>query len=122
MGRSYGATEAMMTPLDLALKYMEIFYSNTDIETLGQILTADLSFEGPFFQFDCADDYLESVRDDPREGLAYELIRSFEDSSSACLVYQFSKPGISIPMAQLFEIEDGKISRIVLIFDTGAFG
>lgn len=111
-----------MKPLELALKYMEIFYSNTDIADLDQILAADLSFEGPFFQYDCAANYLESLRDDPREGLAYKLIHSFEDSSSACLVYQFSKPGISIPMAQLFEIEDGKISRIVLIFDTAAFG
>jgi hypothetical protein len=110
-----------MEPLDLALNYMEIFYSDSDIEALGQILAKNLSFEGPFFQFDSAEDYLNSLRGDSREGLAYELIKSFADEASACLIYQFSKPGISMPMAQMFETDGDKIGKIVLIFDTGAF-
>ena len=110
-----------MAPLDLALKYMEIFYSDTDIEALGQILAKSFTFEGPLFQFDSAEDYLDSLRGDAREGLAYDLIKSFEDESSACLIYQFSKPGISIPMAQMFEIDGDKIGKVVLIFDTRAF-
>lgn len=110
-----------MKPLDLALKYMEIFYSDNDIEALGQILAKNFLFEGPFYQFDSAGDYLDSLRGDTREGLAYDLIKSFEDESSACLIYQFSKAGISIPMAQMFEIDGDKIGKIVLIFDTGSF-
>ena len=42
-------------------------------------------------------------------------------SSSACLIYQFSKPGVSTSMPQTFDTKDGKISSILLIFDTGAF-
>jgi len=110
-----------MKPLDLAFKYMEIFYSDSDIEALGQILAKNLTFEGPFFQFDSAEDYLDSLRGDSREGLSYDLIKSFENESSACLIYQFSKPDISIPMAQMFEIDGDKIGKIVLVFDTGAF-
>ncbi len=49
------------------------------------------------------------------------MIRSFEDKSGACLVYEFAKPGVCTPMTQLFEVRDGKISHILLVFDTGAF-
>ena len=110
-----------MKSLDLALKYMNIFYSNTDIMALRPLLADNLVFEGPLFQFDSARAYLDSLKGDDRAGLAYKIIQSFESESSACLIYQFSKPGISVPMAQLFEIEDDKISKIVLIFDTGPF-
>lgn len=110
-----------MKPLDLALKYMNIFYSSTDITALRPLLADNLVFEGPLFQFDSAEAYLDSLKGDDRAGLSYELIQSFAQESSACVIYQFSKPGISVPMAQLFEIEEEKISKIVLIFDTGPF-
>ena len=38
-----------MKPLDLALKYMEIFYSGGDVDELSQILAVDLTFEGRTF-------------------------------------------------------------------------
>ena len=110
-----------MRPLALALKYMEIFYGGSDIEALRPLFAKDLTFEGPFYTFDSAEAYLDSLRKEPPEGLDYELLQTFEKESHVCLIYQFSKPGISIPMAQLFEIENDKISKIILIFDTGAF-
>ena len=81
----------------------------------------DFSFSGPFYQFDSAEGYIESLQSDPPNGFQYEIIRSFEDESSACLIYRFSKPGVSTPMAQWFEMKDGKIRKILLIFDSGAF-
>ena len=33
----------------------------------------------------------------------------------------FSKPGVETRMAQTFEIADGQICRIKLVFDTSAF-
>ncbi len=111
-----------MKPMDLALRYMEIFYSGKNIDRLYQLFSDDFSFYGPLFQFDSAKDYVKSLIDDPPEGLTYKIIQSFESESSACLVYEFSKPGIScVPMAQLFETNNDKISKILLIFDTRAF-
>jgi len=110
-----------MTPLDLALTYMNIFYDDGDIEALADILADDLIFEGPLFTFDSAGAYLASLREGPPEGMHYELIKTFADESSACLIYRFSKPGISTPMAQLFEVTSGKINKITLIFDSGPF-
>ncbi len=50
-----------MKPFDLALRYMNIFYSGSDIEELSNILAKDILFEGPSYTFDTADDYLDSL-------------------------------------------------------------
>ena len=36
-----------MSPLDVALKYMDIFYSRKDLERLREVLAADYTFKGP---------------------------------------------------------------------------
>jgi len=111
-----------MKPMDLALKYMEIFYSGKNIDRLYQLFSDDFIFNGPLFKFDSAKGYVKSLMDDPPKGLTYKIIQTYESESSVCLVYEFSKPGIScVPMAQLFETRKNKISRILLIFDTQAF-
>jgi hypothetical protein len=110
-----------MKPLYLALRYLEIFYSGNNIDELSQILAGDLTFEGPFYKFESAKDYIESLRKDPPVGMKYELLRSFQSESFVCLIYRFAKPGISIPMAQIFEVEDERIKNITLIFDTAPF-
>lgn len=110
-----------MRPLDLAMKYMEIFFSGDDLDELGPLFAPEFTFRGPFFSFDSGKEYIRSLKKDPPKDFDYTIIRSFEDESSACLVYQFSKPGVSVPMAQLFECRNGKISSILLIFDTRAF-
>lgn len=110
-----------MSPIELALKYMEIFYSGK-VDELSGLLADDLTFIGPLYEFNTAEAYIQSLKSSPPEGMEYKLIRLYESGVSACLVYQFTKPGISVPMAQMFEVKGGKISRIILIFDTGPFG
>ena len=110
-----------MRPLELACKYMEIFYSGGDIDELTDLLAEDMIFQGPLYSFDTAQNYIASLRTDPPKDMDYRIIKSYEFDTSACLIYRFSKPGISIPMAQLFEVSDDKITRILLVFDTGVF-
>jgi len=105
----------------LATRYMEIFYGEEPIENLTEILSENLSFKGPLYEFSSSEEYIESLKSEPPVGLKYEMIEAYEKENSACLVYQFSKPGISTIMSQLFEITNGKISKIILVFDTGAF-
>ena len=100
---------------------MEVFYSGRDAEELRPILADDLVFEGPFLRCESADDYIDSLRGDSREGLSYEVLWEFESGASACLVYRFAKPGVETVMAQVFETLRGRIARITLVFDTGAF-
>lgn len=110
-----------MSSLELAHKYMEIFYSGRDPEELRDIFSVDLTFKGPFFEFDTAESYIDSLKADPPEGMHYRIISAYESGTSACLIYEFSKSGVCIPMAQMFEVADDRISSILLIFDTGAF-
>ena len=105
-------------PLDLALRYMEIFYTGEKIDKLNEILDEDLYFTGPLFKFDSAEDYINSLKKDPPEGMNYEIIKSFEDENSACIIYRFFKGIISTKMVQLFEVKDDKINKIILVFDT----
>ena len=107
--------------LELARRYMAVFYSGRDAEELRPILADDLVFEGPFLRCESADEYVSSLRGDSREGLSYEVLWEFESGASACVVYRFSKPGVDTTMAQVFETLGGRIARIRLVFDTGAF-
>ncbi|MEE9230590.1 MAG: hypothetical protein V3U86_07785 [Acidobacteriota bacterium] len=87
---------------------------------MSQLFAEDFSFRGPLYEFDSAEDYINSLKSNPPHGFADEIIGSFENSSSACLIYRFTKPGVSTLMAQLFEVSDDKICKIWLVFDTGA--
>jgi len=108
-----------MKPLRLALKYMDLFYHEEDVELLHDVLK-DLYFEGPLYQFSSADDYIESLKQDPPSGMDYRIIKSYTDIDSVCLIYEFTRQGVSTVMAQTFDIHEGKIARIRLIFDTAA--
>jgi len=110
-----------MKPLDLSLKYMDIFYSGNNIDDLSNIFSKDFSFEGPLYRFDSAKSYIDALKKDPPTGMTYEIIQTFENESTVCLIYQFLKQDISTPMAQVFEIEKEKIKKILLIFDTRVF-
>ncbi len=110
-----------LRPLELAKKFMGIFFSGQHLDELGSLLSNEFTFEGPLYKFDNGLDYIESLKDAPPIEFQYSVIAEYENELSACLVYQFSKPGISVPMAQQFEITNGKISHIQLIFDSRNF-
>ncbi len=110
-----------MKPLELALEYLNIFFNTGNPDTLSQICQDDLQFEGPFYRYRTAEDYIAALKSDPPLQADFEIINQFETQSAACVVYKFTKPGVATTMAQLFEVRDGKIQRILLVFDSGAF-
>ena len=110
-----------MRPLDLAHKYMAAFYGEEPLESMATLLADNLHFEGPYYKFETANDYLASLQQDPPKNVGYTIINEYENKNSACLIYLFKKPGIEAVMAQYFEVAENKISKIGLIFDTNAF-
>ena len=62
-----------MSARETALKYMEIFFKGDHLEDLQTLLNEDFSFEGPFYKFDSAKDYIESLVNDPPVGFSYQL-------------------------------------------------
>ena len=110
-----------VSPIQLAEQYMRCFYGKAPLDDMEPLLANDLVFRGPLFQFSSAKDYLQALKADPPAAASYQMIKIFEIEDSVCLIYLFSKPGIETLMAQTFEIANGKIARIDLIFDTAAF-
>lgn len=110
-----------MNALELAFKYMDIFYSGKNVEDLNEILHKDLQFQGPFCTFQSSDDYIHSLKKSPPKNMSFHIIQTYYTEDSACLIYEFQKPGISIPMAQHFEIKDTQIVKILLLFDSKEF-
>ncbi len=110
-----------MTPLDLALRYLNAFYAG-DLATLRPLLDEHLAFEGPWARYDTAADYLAALEEDPPSGMSCTLLETFASETTACVLYRFEKGPVRTPMAQWFETDGTHITRILLIFDTGAFG
>ncbi len=111
-----------LTPLDTVMKYMDIFYSDEDLSQLNNLFAEDMIVQGPSYQFETAKQYIDSLVTSPPIDCRYEMIESFEKGSIVCLVYLFKKGDLSSNMSQLFEVVNGKITRILLVFNTRDFG
>lgn len=110
-----------MSPLKLALKYMQSFYGEIPLDAMRPLLSEKLIFQGPFAEFNTASEYFDSLKKNPPKDAKYKILDVYENENSVCLVYEFSKPGLSTPMTQTFEVVGDKIRKIRLIFDTKAF-
>jgi len=110
-----------MNNLETAKQYMEIFYSGKNLNRLRNLFCDKLYFEGPFFQFTSANDYINSLEVSPPVNFKYKILHCYEDKNSVCLIYSFTKADISTNMMQRFVFKNGKISEILLIFDTSDF-
>lgn len=111
----------MTKPLDLVESYMKSFFGQAPLEMLKNLLADDLKFDGPFHKSSTVKEYLDSLRENPPMNASYKTEETFESENSVCLIYMFSKPGVKTRMAQTFEISDGKICKIKLVFDTSEF-
>ncbi len=110
-----------MKPLELANRYLEIFFSGKDISDLKHILAKDCKFIGSFYEFNSADAYIDSLMSDPPVNVNCKILNTFEINNSVCFIYEFSKPGIKTVMAQTFDVSQDKICSIRLIFDSASF-
>jgi len=104
----------MMKPLQLAIRYLEILFNKGNLDDLKVLFTVDFKFTGPFYEFHSSDEYIRSLKSDPPKYFSYKILKSFQDDHCACIIYQFSKPGINTPMAQIFELENEKIKKYSL--------
>jgi len=100
---------------------MDSFYGEASLEAMESLLAENLVFEGPFHKSSTAKEYINSLLENPPKKAHYKIEEIFENESSVCLIYMFSKPGVETRMAQTFEVSDGKICKIKLVFDTKAF-
>lgn len=110
-----------MSPINLALEYLDIFMSGERLDRLHGLFAEDLEFKGPFFEFHSAREYVDSLKASPPTGCSCNILRTFENGPAVNIIYEFEKPGVRAEMSQFFEMEDGKIKKILLIFDSARF-
>lgn len=111
----------MTTATEIAKRYMASFFGHTPLESMAAILAENLIFEGPFHRSVGAKTYLEALSEHPPINVSFEMEKIFENKNTVCFIYQFIKPRVKTRMVQTFEVYDGKISKIILVFDTKAF-
>jgi hypothetical protein len=105
-----------MTKPEVVLEFLKHF-CNADIDSVAALLTADLRFSGPFYQFDSRRAYIESLKSNPPERCGYKVRSLTEGDNEVSVFYDYEKGTQSVTIAQLCRFKDQKISEIVLVFD-----
>jgi hypothetical protein len=97
---------------------MEIVYEQHRYTELQNMLHPKFKFEAPGVLHTTRDDYLEALRSNPPANEPYHIIKFYENPNSACLIYRYGKKAL---ICQTFEINEGKISQIKLIYNPAEF-
>ena len=92
-------------------------------EESGRLLSDGLRFRGPFDSFDDSASFIQAVK---RLGPIIKEIRKrkqFVDGQDVCIIYDFvtDTPAGTVPIAEWFHVEGGKINSILAIFDARPF-
>lgn len=110
-----------MRNAELVKVYFEVFFENHQFEKLYDIFAGELIFIGPFICSNTASEYINALKKDPPVNCSYEIIHQFEQQNKINVLYKFKSAEVEAWMSQLFEIEDGRIAKIILIFDSALF-
>jgi hypothetical protein len=110
-----------MNELSLARQYLDCFFGKRPLDDMRELLADDLIFSGPFHQSTNADSYFKALLADPPVGVSYNILYEFEKDGVVCIIYEFNKAGVNTTMSQVFEVNNSKINKIVLVFDTSVF-
>ncbi|WP_281559826.1 hypothetical protein [Thalassomonas sp. RHCl1] len=106
-----------MNTIELAKKYLDVFFKTQEFDSLYEIFDEELDFKGPFLQSYSAKAYIESLKAAPWESCEYEIREEYENSNSACITYLFRKGRKCTLMSQQFWGTNGKINKVRLIFN-----
>lgn len=107
----------------VAKTFLRAYYQGD--ETAKQILTDDVSFEGPHASFTGIDSLIASSAHVAESVKRVEINRVFVDDDDVCVlydVYLLDNELRSCAVAQWFVLREGKIARTRVIFDTAPFG
>lgn len=110
-----------MDKLSVVRRYFDIYFNTHQFNELHDVFTDTMTFEGPLYHFNNAQEYIDSLEDIPCDSCSFRVIEEFEKERSVCVIYEFEKNGKRVLMSQLFGFNDGKISKIRLIFNTEDF-
>jgi len=106
-----------MLPVDTVMRFLKIFFSGNDYDDISYLLNNEFLYESPIFSTESAEEYINRLKNSPRIDSSYTILKIFNDSGFINIIYEYKKGEIATPVSQLFELKDGKISTILLIYD-----
>jgi hypothetical protein len=102
---------------DLALEFVRRFCSG-EVRGLEPLLAPNFNFQGPLFEFESREEYLEALAQDPPEAGPCRILSLTESQDQASVFYEIQRMEGTILVAQLFRFASGKICESLLVFDT----
>jgi hypothetical protein len=109
-----------MTNREVAMEYLKRFCAG-DVSGLEPLLSSELQFSGTFHRYRSGAEYLNSLRNDPPQKCAYEVLSVTENGDSVAIFYDYEKPDRVMKIAQLFKIRNKQIYEVLLVFDGRGF-
>ena len=83
-------------------------------QTARLYLANDMKYEGPFGTRVGAEAYLEEIE---RLRLKFHIQRIFANHEDVCVLYNIDAAGITVFACGWFQIKDGKVGSLKVIFD-----
>ena len=110
----------MKPAADLASDSIRAFCAG-DFRTLKSLLAADVRISGPLGEFASSAAYLGDLALDLPARCGYTILSITENGDCVSVFWRYEKPGKPLLIGQLFRICNGRITDILLIFDTKNF-
>jgi hypothetical protein len=115
-------TGGSMTASDTTNRLVDEYYTrwgSGNPDQLREILSDDFQFRGPIDRANGPDEFIAVIRRNaPAFGaVAFSDVRRVVDGPRAVNMYTFEVGPARIPMAEAFEIQGDRISRVDLYFD-----
>jgi len=105
-------------PLDIAIAFTKAWTSH-DLAKAASFVSDDVVFEGPLQQSTGSGPYLKGLTSLSREVADCSILAAYGDEDEALLMYDLiTKPYGPLTCAKLFTVQNGKIVRDKLTFDS----
>lgn len=107
----------------LIKEYFQRFFSGpAHPSDMREYLTEDFIFRGPLMSAESAADYIQQLEAYGDEFEIYAKVRKIiEQGDTVAALVDFQGPGGVIRYAQWFDLRDGKICRLEVIYDPRPF-
>lgn len=107
-----------MGSVEVTIEFARAFCA-ADLVRLQATLHPDLHFWGPLLECHTRDEYLQSLLRDSLEPAACVILQVSGLIDEAAILYEYRKASKPVLVAQFNRLQDGLISEIRLVFDTG---
>lgn len=106
----------------IALTYIDAC-GRKNLDTVAPLLAPDMTFVGPRGPVAGAAPYLAVLRRLAPVWVRSDVHKVFADGPDVCVIYDLvtDTPAGAVPIVEWLRVEDGRITRVTLIFDRVAF-